>query len=216
MSHARGPEEFFEVFREVQSTRKKRDDKPPGPGAAEAKPGERTAAPNADQPGPAFWEGELTLRYPVAALIGVAIVLLAVAAYLAGRQHGWARHSASQAPKAEPGQTARPGTAASAAVTSDEPELVDGKVFTLLISGAKAKDLESVKAEAEYLNRYGAFKALPVQAYVWRDREGRYRLCARGFLDLAPALREDVRREIRTLKSRFGKHEYNKADFFAP
>ena len=51
---------------------------------------------------------------------------------------------------------------------------------------------------------------------MWRDRQGRYRLCARGLKGVSAPKREDVKTQIRKLKSRFGKLEYKGADFYAP
>ncbi len=201
---ARGPEEFFEVFREVQQSRKARDEKPTAPRTPSAEPSRRL--------GDAL-SGELTLTYPAIAGSVVVVALLVVAGYLVGRQHGW-RAALAQARQAS--------TATTAAKTRTEkkvaaPEFMDdGTIFTLLTLGREAKDRQSVEAEARHLNSYGPFVALGLTAYAWRDHSGKYRLCARGMKGLSPQERQRVRDQVRRLAARSGKREYRDADFLAP
>ncbi len=203
MPRGRGPEEFFEVFREVQEGRKARDERPEGP---PPRPSPRGAEPR---------DGALSLTYPALAGSAVVVVLLVAAGYLLGRQHGWraALRSArrSQRPATPAGVAARPqGEPAT-------PEMMeDGTIFTLLTLGRERKDRESVEAEAQYLNSYGPFLALGLRAYAWRDSSGKYRLCARGFRAMAPADRQRVRDQVRRLAARSGRREYRDADFLAP
>lgn len=206
MTHESGPEEFFEVFREVQESKKKHEEGAAAPGEGEESLHVVPAAPSE----PAV----LGVSRPVAVAVVVGALLLVVAAYLLGKQHGWQAHAAAR--KAASRQPHEPATPAPVGPGTDEPELVDGKLFTLLLSGTRAKDSTSVEEEARYLNSYEPFRALGVQAYVWRDRQGRYRLCARGLKGMSAPKREDVRSQIRKLKSRFGKPEYKGADFYAP
>jgi hypothetical protein len=91
---------------------------------------------------------------------------------------------------------------------------VDGAVFTLLTLGKAAADRESVEKEAEGLNKYAPFKTLQVEAYVWRDHGGRYRLCARGLKAMDEATRKSVRDQIRSLMCPHHKmREYRDSDF---
>ena len=211
MARDRGPEEFFEVFRKVQASKRQREEAPgapdePGePGKpAEVAPGVTDEAPQT-----------LTLSYPVAAAFVVGALLLIVAAYLLGKQQGWHAHGDALR-KAGVRRDSRPATRAPAAPVSTQPEMVNGKVFTLLTSGTTAQHRQQVELEAQYLNQYEPFRALQVQAYTFRDRSGTYRLCVRGLAAKSPAERETVRAEIRKLRSRSKKLEYNDADFFAP
>ncbi len=207
MPRGRGPEEFFEVFREVQQNRKAREQKAPR--------AEDQKAPEPAARSPETAASAVALTYPAIAGSVVAVVLLAVAAYLLGRQHGW--RAALDA--ARRGRKATPSTASQSAprLVAAEPEFMeDGTVFTLLTLGRGAKDRESVEAEAKHLNSYGPFQALGLRAYVWRDRSGKYRLCARGFKALSPQDRQRVRDQVRRLRARSGRREYRDADFLAP
>ena len=210
MGRPGGPEEFFEVFRKVQETKKGRDE-----GAeVEAPPVERPRGPQAT-PAALGEPGAVSLSYPAAAGAVVIVVLLLLAAYLVGRQHGWvARERAARRPTT--GEAAKASTPAPVPGVADEPELVSGTIFTLLTLGKADEDLDSVTKEAEYLNGYAPFRALQVQAYVWRDRAGKYRVCARGLKALDEPTRKHVRDQIRGLMSRHGKREYRDADFLSP
>ena len=204
MPHARGPEEFFEVFREVQQSRKARDEKPAAPDSASGKPSGRL--------GEAL-TGGLTLTYPAIAGSVVVVVLLVVAGYLVGRQRGW---------RAALSRARQPATATPTTRTLREKEVVapefmeDGTVFTLLTLGREAKDRQSVEEEAKHLNSYGPFVALGLTAYAWRDHSGKFRLCARGMKGLSAQDRQRVRDQVRKLAARSGKREYRDADFLAP
>jgi len=211
--NGRSPEEFFEVFREVQASKRKREEKPAAPPETPAPPAEE--APARSLLSRFRWpaEGALTVSYPVVGAAAVVLLLVAVGGYLLGRQQGWHAHAAWLAHKAAP--KAAPATS-TGAVASEEPEYVEGKVFTLLVSGNDARARASSEQEAKYLNNYAPFKALQVQAYVWRDKSGSYRVCARGLGAMGAASRENVKTQVRKLRSRFGKHEYQQADFYAP
>ena len=203
MPQTEGPEEFFKVLREVQQGKKRQEGEP----AAEGEPAPVLSA----APGP---PGTLCLSY-LAALGGLVIVVLVVLlAYLIGRRHGWDAYEADlrrQAEKAtEKATSATPGQPAPQA---QAPEVVDGAVFTLLTLGKAAADRESVEKEAEYLNKYAPFKTLHLEAHAWRDRSGRYRLCARGFKAMDEAMRKQVRDQVRNLVSRHGQREYRGSDF---
>lgn len=207
MSRGRGPEEFFEVFREVQQGRKTHEEKPA-----------RAETPQPEPPtGPSGTpSGVFALSYPALAGVAVAVVLLVAAGYLLGRQHGWraALRAAPRSPRAAPSSAER---AAAQQPQWGEPEFMeDGTVFTLLTLGRESKDRESVEAEALYLDSYGPFRALGVRAYLWRDRSGKYRLCARGLKAMSAAERGRVRDQIRRLTARSGRREYRDADFLAP
>jgi len=196
-----GPEEFFEVFRSVQEGKKGHEELPVAPAAG-------------PPPGPADARA-LTVSYLAAGGAVVIVVLLVLAAYLLGRQHGWrAREAALR--RATGSQGAEPAQAPAVAAVADQPEIVDGAVFTLLTLGRADADRESIVKEAEYLNGYAPFRALQVEAYAWRDRTGKYRLCARGFKAMDEATRKRVRDQIRGLMSRHAKREYRDADFLAP
>jgi len=254
VTEGRGPEEFFEVFRSVQSNRKKRDEKPVSPGA----PSEEKTEPEATCPrksptipsdtlappaavgagprarpvqeggqaqGPAptasqLWERELTVSLPVAALSVIGALLVVVAAYLLGRQHEWQTLTAAQAAKGAPANPgAAPSTATSAAALfSAEPEYnKDGRIFRMDCLGTGTKDRDRAEREARHLNSYKVFTdTLKAQAYVWRDKDRKYWLCARGLAALSPADFEKVRKEIRKLKSSSGRPDFDKADFYAP
>ncbi len=203
MARSGGPEEFFEVFREVQQGKKAPEGGTPRtPPAAPVEPG-----------GPP--PGTLSLSYLAAGGALVIVALLVVLGYLLGRMHGWAAYEAATKRQAEKPPSEKASTAAPAPQTrvSTAPEVVDGMVFTLLTLGKATADRESAEKEAEYLNKYAPFKALGVEAHVWRDGAGRYRLCAKGFKDLDEAARKKVRDQIRNLVSRHGKREYRDSDF---
>lgn len=209
MPRAEGPEEFFKVLREVQQGKKTPDGGvgTEGPSPVVAKEG----------PGPAL-AGTVSLSVPAAAAGVVIVLLLMVLAYLVGRQHGWLAYEAMlrRQGEREAEKTAEKATKATKAPTPEPaqtPEVVDGAVFTLLTLQKSAADKESVTKEAEYLNKYAPFKALGVEAYVWRDSSGRYRLCARGFKAMDEATRKQVRDQIRNLVSRQGRREYRDSDF---
>jgi hypothetical protein len=207
----RGPEEFFEVFREVQASKKRRDDEP----AADAE--EPRPAPEPEAFEPAGPPPTLAVSYPVAAACVVGALLLIVAAYLLGKQAGWrAYDEAMKRPGRRAGTQAAADTRLSPGVISAEPELVDGKVFTLITYGSSRSNEELAEAEVEYLNAYEPFRALGVQAYTYRDRNGKYRLCARGLAGRRATDREDVKAKIRKLRSRRSKLDYSDAEFYAP
>jgi len=199
-----GPEEFFEVFREVQES-KKRDQQ--GDDAPVEHP--KTAAPK-----PSAAPAVLRVSYPVAAAVVVGVVLLVAAAYLLGKQQGWQAHAAARkraASRPRPGPSTQGAPAAPAA-----PELVDGKVFTLVTYGRARPLGQRARAEADFLNGSRPFQALGVQAYAYRDRTSTWRLCARGLAAMTPAARETVKARIRKLTSSAGTLDFKDADFFAP
>ncbi len=206
---AEGPEEFFKVLREVQQGKKKPDG---GPTAEASPPGAIPAEPEFAPP------ATLSLSLAAAAGAVVIVLLLVVLAYLVGRQQGWHAYEAMlrrqgerEAEKAA--ERATPTTKASPAAPTHAAEVIDGSVFTLLTLQKAAADRESVTKEAEYLNKYAPFKVLGVEAYVWRDNSGRYRLCAKGFKAMDEATRKQVRDQIRNLVSRQGRREYRDSDF---
>lgn len=203
MTRAEGPEEFFKVLREVQQGKKKHEGETP--------PGEPSPAVASPEPAPEP-TGTLSLSYPAAAGAVAIAVLLIVLGYLVGRQQGWSAYEAAlrrQGEKAVP----KPTTATPLAPRLQAAEVVDGMVFTLLTLGKSTADRDSVEKEAEYLNKYAPFKALQVEAYVWRDPSGRYRLCAKGLKAMDEAARKQVRDQIRNLVSRQGRREYRDSDF---
>jgi len=205
---SRGPEEFFEVFREMQQSKKKGEEKP------DSQEPELQLKPRQPAPSP---EGPLlSISRTTAVAAVVAVVLLVVAAFLLGKQYGWRSHAAQVARKKTGAPRPAPTTRTPAGRVSEGPELVGGKIFTLLVSEKEAQHRKSAEEEAKYLNSYAPFGALEVEAYVWRDKRGRYRLCARGLAKMRPAEREQVKKQIRRLKSRFGKREYKDADFYPP
>ena len=225
MTEGRGPEEFFEVFRSVQSGRKKRDEKPASGGPATDEPETEAVAPTAGaeprpSPSPRVWERELAVSFPVAVLVVLSALLVALAAYLLGRQQGWQNHAAAQAAKGSVAAHGNAPTSAAPAATllSGEPECnAEGKVFTIVMYGPTAKNRERAEQEAKYLNGYPLFtRTLKVQAYVWSDKQKRYRLCVRGLNALSADERENVKKEIRKLKSSTGKADYHLADFQTP
>lgn len=209
MARDRGPEEFFEVFREVQASKKRAEE---GDAAQPV-----IAAPDAGQPKTPARERRalpesLDISYPVAAAFVVGALLLVVAAYLLGKQHGYAlAKPAGPPPVVDP----KGGTSGPSAVTAG-PEVVDGKIFRLLFSGTGDRDRASVEKEVEYLNSYEEFRALGVTAFLWRDKSRHYWLCVRGLADLSAAERDRVRGRIRALRSSRGQREYAEADFFRP
>ena len=209
MTRDRGPEEFFEVFREVQAGKKRAQEGP----APERAPAEASGAEPAEPRGggaPQTFE----VTYPVAAAFVVGAVLLIVAAYLLGKQQGWRAHAAALSrPAARQGPRPATGGPGSPAALDAGPELVDGRVFTLIMYGRSQR---LAQLEADYLNREARFQALRVQAYVYRDRSGAYRLCVRGLARRTPAEREAVKAELRRLKSSAKKLDYRDADFQAP
>ena len=209
----RGPEEFFEVFREVQSGRKGRPESDAQPDG-EAEP----TAPSETQPaGSPAWTLPETVEvsFVVAAAFVAGALLLIVGSYMLGRQQGWRAHAAAVAPPG-PQEGPAPGTGTPATPASDAPELVDGKVFTLVTYGKARQHRQWAQMEADYLNALPRFQALSVQAYPYRDRSGTHRLCVRGLAAKSAAERGTVKARIRALKSRAGKPEYSDADFYAP
>lgn len=209
MARDRGPEEFFEVFREVQASKKQAEDEETAHAGAlaaqaaepEAPVRQRRALPDA-----------LEVSYPVAAAFVVGALLLIVAAYLLGKQRGYALAAAPARPVVAGPTTQTPGHVPA----GSGPEIVDGKIFRLLYSGAAARDRDSVETEVEYLNSYEDFRALGVRAYPWRDATRHYWLCARGFADKPAAERDRIKSRIRALRSSRGRKEYDGADFFKP
>ncbi len=225
VTEGRGPEEFFEVFRSVQSNRKKRDEKAPSAGTPTDEPETEAAPPAAEPeprlaPSPRVWERELTVSVPVAALVVLGALLVVAAAYMLGRQHGWQSHAGTQAQRSSTaGQGSAPTTALRAAsILASEPEYnAEGKVFTLVTYGTGTKDRDRAEQEAKYLNSYSLFsRTLKVQAYVWRDTKSKYRLCGRGLSALSPANADNVVKEIKKLKSSHGRPDYATANFEAP
>jgi len=209
----RGPEEFFEVFREVQAGRKGRPESDAQPDG-QAEP----AAPSETQPParPAWTLPEaVQVSFVVAAAFVVGAVLLTVGAYMLGRQQGWRAHRAAVG-QPGPQEPAAPGTGTPATPASDAPELVDGKVFTLVTYGKARQHRQWAQMEADYLNALPRFQALSVQAHPYLDRNGTHRLCVWGLAAKSAAARETVKARIRALKSRAGKPEYKDADFYAP
>ncbi len=222
MARGRSPEEFFEVFREVQ-TRKKRDSETEQSDAVEERPDPREQVPDAragareeSEERPSLLAGPpVTVRRTAVAIGAAALLLVLLATYLIAWQRGWrahadARRKAAAKPPAEQAQRQPARKAVSG------PELVDGKVFTLLVSGSRPENLESVKQEVAYLNGYAPFRVLGLEAYAYTDSRGRHRVCARGFRGMSPERREDAKREVRHLRSRHNKLEYKDANFFPP
>ncbi|MBM4038740.1 MAG: hypothetical protein FJ290_09515 [Planctomycetes bacterium] len=204
MPHTEGPEEFFKVLREVQQ----------GKGKPEGGVPVVTAAPPAASTEGVGPPGTLSLSYPAAACGVVIVVLLVVLGYLLGRNRGWDACEAWLKEQAERAvEKAGTATPAKAPPLAQAPEVIEGKVFTLLTLQKGAADRESVEKEAEHLNRYGPFKALGIEAYAWRDPSGRYRLCAKGFKGMDEATRKQVRDQVRNLVSRQGRREYRESDF---
>ena len=210
MTRDRGPEEFFEVFRDVQSGKKKRQEGATQPAEQQPPAGPEPEAPAAGGP-----PQTLEVSYAVAAALVVGALLLVAGAYMLGKQQGWRAHAAAAGRVADRPQD-KPATRESPTPVSTEPELVDGKILTLVTSGKTRQHLQWVQIEADYLNGYEPFRALRVQAYTYRDRSGAYRLCVRGMAAKTQAEREAAKAEIRKLKSRTKKREYKDADFFAP
>jgi len=206
VTRASGPEEFFEAFRGMQQAKKRPEGEAPDEAPVQG-------APRAESQ--VLATGEVTLSYPAVAGGVVIVLLLVVLGYLVGRQHGWRAYEGAIKRQAEEAaqkpQSATPAAKASGAVSS-EPEVIDGMVFTMLTLGKTPADRASVEKEAEYLNRYAPFTALQVEAYVWRDKAGRYRLCARGLQAMDAATRAQVRDQIRNLVSRQGRREYRDSD----
>jgi len=198
-----GPEEFFKVLREVQQEKSKHEGRPPGAEPALAFEPDTLPA------------GTLCLSYLAALGSVVIVVLLVILAYLFGRQHGWWAYDAALKRQAE--RAAQKATSAAPVQPpplATEPEVLDGLVFTLVTLGKAPADRASVEKEAEFLNKYAPFKALQVEAYAWRDRGGRYRLCARGFKGMDEATRKQVRDKLRSLSPHGkGRRDYQDSDF---
>ena len=95
-------------------------------------------------------------------------------------------------------------------------ELLGRKVFTLVTLGRQAKDRDVLEREARYLNAYQQFRQFGLQAFVYRDARGRYRLCARGFAAKGQAERERCREAVRRLRDSRGQRSYGEADFYEP
>ncbi len=221
MPRGRSPEEFFEVFREVQTNKKKQDAEP----QERAQPERDARRDEAASPRPARGPERSLLAGPplsvsrtTAAVGAAALALVLLAAYLIGRQQGWrayvaARRQAAAKQEAEPTPKAKGAPAAPSRVV---PEFVDGKLFTLLLSGKRPEHRKSVEQEVAYLNGYAPFKALVIRAYAYTDRSGSHRVCATGLGALTQAEREHVKQNVRRLKSRRGQREYSGADFYPP
>jgi hypothetical protein len=222
VARGRSPEEFFEVFREVQ-TRKKRDSETEQGDEVEERPAPReqetdarTGTREKSEERPSLLAGPpVTLSRTVVAIGAAALLLVLLATYLIAWQRGWqahadARRKAAAKPPAGKAQRQPARKAASG------PELVDGKVFTLLVSGSDSENLASVKQEVAYLNGYAPFRVLGLEAYAYTDSKGRHRVCARGFRGMSPERRQDAKHEVRRLRSRHNKLEYKDADFFPP
>ncbi|MBL7223230.1 MAG: hypothetical protein ISS72_05205 [Candidatus Brocadiae bacterium] len=209
MPGGRSPEEFFEVFREVQN--KARADEAESQEALDSS----GAADEAATPEPSWFGGAPVVLSRSALLIGSSVVLLALlCAYMVAWQRGWrAREALLHKPAAQKGAKATP---AKAPPPPGEPELVDGKVFTLLSSGKRPELLASVKQEVEYLNGYAPFRALGLRAYAYTDRQGRHRVCANGFAAMSREQRDAAKKAVRGLKSRRGSREYSSAEFYSP
>ena len=224
MSRGRRPEEFFEVFREVQETKKRQEETAEHeaePGLPEPPTREEPAMkladrePFVDRLG-AFFARTVTVSYTVIATFFIASFLLILAAYMLGKQAGWSSHEAAvggrpRAPIVEP-----KGEAASDAPVASGPELVDGKVFTLLTGDRTATSRQSVEKEVEYLNRSSSFTRLGFEAYVYRDQAGRYRLAARGLAGMDASRRKAAIEAVARLKSSRGRNEYSGAALYAP
>ena len=222
MPRRSGPEEFFEVFREMQEGKKSRE-----PGGTERPKAPEPSAPEhpavlsdatEEAPAPpteAGLQGTVTVGYFTVGAAFVIVALLCLATYLLGRHHGWEAHGAAlERARREAGASPATHSATTPGVTG--PEIVDGTIFTLLTLGRGEQDAESVATEVEYLNSYGPFLALQIEAYSWRDRSGKYRVCARGLRSMDEATRNRVRDQVRRLTSRHGKREYRDSDFLAP
>jgi hypothetical protein len=222
----RSPEEFFEVFREVLDSKKKHGEEPD---ASEASPrGERplrAAIPEPEELAPraplaervnAFLGGTVTVSRTVVLATAVGGILLLLIAFLLGKQAGrGSRPAAAEQSSTE--EPSAPEADADAAAAPQEPEFVEGKVFTLVTSGTRRIDRERIEAEAAYLNeRSNAFRGLGVEAYCFRDKASRYRLCVRGLLGRSEADRDRVAEKIRKAHSSRGKLEFSQADFYAP
>ncbi|MFW6162876.1 MAG: hypothetical protein ACODAJ_08885 [Planctomycetota bacterium] len=230
MTRDPGPEEFFEVFREVQSTKKKRQeaaqaaDQPLEPPAEDddtveqAPPPPEPEAPRGPpSAGAALLTRTVEVSVPVAAAVVVGALLLAAATYMLGKQQGWRAHveavnQAAVRPTGQPGSAGGSGRA----VVSDEPELINDRVFTLVTYRGSAQHRKLAQLEADYLNEHPRFRALGLRAYVYRDRGDRYRLCVRGLRAKSEAERAAARATIRKLRSRQNELAYKDADFYAP
>jgi len=207
VKRASGPEEFFVALGEIHEGKKQQ--------TTEGGPQPQEPLPPAGEEAPP--PGTIELSHPAAGGAIVIALLLIVLAYLVGRQHGWSAYEAALRSQSQaPPTKATTHSPAAKAPDQATPELVDGAVFTLLTLGKTASDLESVQKEADYLNKYAPFQSLGLQAYAWRDRAGRYRLCARGFKGMDEATRKQVREGVRSLVSRQNRREYRDSDFLAP
>lgn len=218
MARGRSPEEFFEVFREVQ-TRKKQEpeaeenEESPAHRQQEAK-AEPESPPEAEESRSLLTGSPVTLSRTAVAIGAAALLLVLLATYLIAWQRGWRAHAAARRKAAAKPPSER--AAGPPPKAARGPELVDGKVFTLLVSGSSSENLESVKEEVAYLNGYAPFRVLGLEAYAYTDRKGRHRVCARGFRAMDSQRRKDVKREVRHLRSRRNKLEYKDADFYSP
>lgn len=211
MPRGGGPEEFFEVFREVQAARKEGQ-------AAKKDHGDSPALPQSppavlqdvdEAPGGAF-----TISYLAAGAVVVIVALIAVLAFLLGRNYGW--DACEAALRRQPEQAASPkaSTGIVPGFAAQAEELIDGRAFVMLTGEKTPAARGSAEKEAEHLNRHPLFLKYGLVAYVWRDALERYRVGVRGFARMDEATRIRVRDEIRRLPSRDGKPLYADAGFY--
>jgi hypothetical protein len=222
VTRGRSPEEFFEVFREVQETKKRQgeaadaEDAPAKPEPARPdKPVMNLAdrEPLMDRLSD-FFARTLTVSYTIVATCIVAVILLLMVAYMLGKQSGWSSHAAAVKAAQEP---AEPGKMSAApTLPPSTSDFVDGKILTLATLGTQDSHRENIQNDADYLNQDPTFNTLGLTAFAYRDRAGRYRLAARGLDRYEPARREQVIQQVRRIKSKRGKLEYATADLMVP
>jgi len=163
-----------------------------------------------------FFARTVTVSYTIVATSVVAVILLLMAFYMLGKQSGWASYAATvKSGSQEQGGEQKPGDSVPKAAATG-PELVDGKIFTLLTGDRTAVSRESVEKEVEHLNALSSFTRLGLEAYVYEDEAGRYRLAARGLAALDASRRGDVIETVSRMKSSRGRSEYTGAALYAP
>jgi hypothetical protein len=223
VTRGRSPEEFFEVFREVQETKKRQGDTTDAEDAP-AKP--EPARPDTPVMNLAdreplvdrlsdFFARTVTISYTIVATSAVAVILLLMAAYMLGKQSGWSSHAAAVKSAVQ-----EPGEAEKEAIIPTLPpstsDFVDGRILTLATLGTQESHRKNIQDEADNLNRDPSFTSLGLTAFAYKDRAGRYRLAARGLDRYEPARREQVIQQVRRIKSKRGKLEYATADLMVP
>lgn len=215
MPRHRQPEEFFEVFRQVQKTKGAE----PSPDAEEA-PKDIPMPPQpplTDKPtgrGTGFFAGPpVTLSRMAIFLGGCGVLLVVLIAFLGGRHSGW-RESAPAAEETVDGEAAAVEEAEKKALESGA-EFVKRKVFTMITLGTRPEHKEKLEREARFLNNKPQFRDLGLTAYVYRDSKKRYRLCARGLAAMSAEEREAVVKQVPSLKGTSGT-DYRQAGYYAP